>query len=151
MRAVFEPLTTAGLDSLLPLMSRLYAGEAIAFEPGRARAAAEWLLGHPEAGGLWLVKDQDGLAGYLAVTVCASLEFRGRFALLDELYIDEPFRGRGLGKDAVEFAAEWARRQGMAALRLEAGHENAAALALYRRTGFVEHGRHIMTRWLEPL
>jgi diamine N-acetyltransferase len=148
VRAVFAPVTKTALDRLLLFQSRLYASESIPFDPVRARASAEWLLAHPDAGAAWLIESDGRSAGYLVVTVCVSLEFHGRFALLDELFLDEPFRTRGLGRQAVEFAAQWAASRGMHALRLEASEENAPALALYRKSGFVDHGRHILTKWL---
>lgn len=148
VRAVFQPVTAPSIDRLLLLQSRLYATELIPFDPDRARASIEWLLSHPDAGAAWLIEAEAQPAGYLVITVCVSLEFNGSFALLDELFIDEPFRARGLGRQAVEFAAAWAVSRGMQALRLEAAHENAPALALYRKCNFVDHGRHILTRWL---
>ncbi len=150
MRAAFQPVTPESLSRLLAFQSRLYAGESIGFVPETARADAAWLLSHPEAGAMWLIEADGQSAGYLVLTVCASLEFHGRFALLDELYLDGPFRGSGLGAQAVEFAAHWARSQGMRALRLEVAHENAAALALYRKASFIDHHRHLLTKWLTP-
>lgn len=129
-------------------MARLYAGESTAFDSQRARRAALWLLAHPEAGGTWHIEAEGQAAGYLVVTVCVSLEFEGRFALLDELYLDGPFRGRGLGAQAVEFAAEWARAQGMRALRLEVSPGNVTAQGLYRKCGFLPCRCRLMTRWL---
>jgi GNAT superfamily N-acetyltransferase len=148
VRAIFQPVTPDNLSRLLLFQSRLYASEAIAFHPAAA-PAAEWLLSHPEAGAMWLIEAEGQPAGYLVLTVCVSLEFHGRFALLDELYIDQPFRGRSLGSQAVEFAAQWARSQGMRALRLEVAHDNAAALALYRQSGFRSHGRDLITSRLD--
>ncbi len=149
VRATFQPITPDSLNRLLLFQSRLYASEAITFDLAAARAPTEWLLSHPEAGAMWLIEAEGQSAGYLVLTVCASLEFQGRFALLDELYVDQPFRGRGLGSQAVEFAAQWTRSQGMRALRLEVADDNAAALALYRKSGFRSHGRELFTRWLD--
>lgn len=50
-------------------------------------------------------------------------------------------RGRGLGRRLVEAAAQTARENGAAHLFLEVADDNAAALALYARAGFVETGR----------
>jgi len=149
VRAVFQPVTAASLDRLLVFQSGLYAAESIPFDSVRARGSAVWLLEHRDDGAIWLIEANGQAAGYLVLTVCVSLEFHGRFALLDELFLDEPYRAHGLGRQAVEFAARWAGSQGMHALRLEAGHENAAALGLYRKCGFLDHGRHLLTKWLD--
>jgi ribosomal protein S18 acetylase RimI-like enzyme len=99
-------------------------------------------------GGVWLIAMGGETAGYLCVTVCYSLEFAGRFALLDELYLKEAWRGKGIGRQAIVFAEEWSRARGLAAIRLEVAHANLRALELYRRQGFKAHERHLMTKWL---
>lgn len=149
MSAAFLPVTADAVDRVLPFMSRLYAQDALNYDPDRARRVAEWLILHPDAGGLWLIRHGGADVGYLAITVCVSLEFHGRFAMLDELYIDEPARGRGIGPQAVAFASEWARARAFAALRLEVAHENAHAQHVYAMSGFaLHHDRRLMTKWL---
>ena len=130
------------------MMSRLYGQDGLPFDAARSRATVEWLLAHPDSGRIWTIEPEGALAGYMVVTVCASLEFHGRFALLDELYLEEPWRGRGLGAQAIEFAAQWARGRGMAAVRLETAHDNLRAQSLYRKCGFILHDRYLMTKWL---
>jgi GNAT superfamily N-acetyltransferase len=148
MRAEFRPVEISDLDRILPMMSRLYGQDALPFDAARAREAAEWLLAHPDSGGIWTIEAGEAPAGYIVMTVCASLEFRGPFALLDELYLEEPWRGQGLGVQAIEFAAQWARERGMAAVRLETAHDNLRAQGLYRKCGFILHDRHLMSKWL---
>lgn len=53
------------------------------------------------------------------------------------------WRGRGVGSALVAAAIEWARAQGMHKLSLSVFPHNAAAIALYRKFGFVEEGRRI--------
>ena len=53
------------------------------------------------------------------------------------------WRGRGVGSALVAAAIEWAREQGMHKLSLSVFPHNAAAIALYRKFGFVEEGRRI--------
>jgi len=39
---------------------------------------------------------------------------------------------------------------GISAVHLEVDHTNTVAQALYRKAGFVDHDRYLMTRWLPP-
>ncbi|MFM9864895.1 MAG: ribosomal protein S18-alanine N-acetyltransferase [Micropepsaceae bacterium] len=55
--------------------------------------------------------------------------------------VAEGVRGRGLGRTLLETACLAARERGAAHVFLEVGADNAAALGLYRRSGFVEVGR----------
>lgn len=50
-------------------------------------------------------------------------------------------RGRGVGTALLDAAVEWAGAVGAHKVALEVWPHNAAALALYRRAGFVEEGR----------
>jgi RimJ/RimL family protein N-acetyltransferase len=61
----------------------------------------------------------------------------GEFGML----VDRDWRGRGVGSALVQAAIDWARGQGLHKLCLEVFAHNTAAIALYRKHGFVEEGR----------
>jgi RimJ/RimL family protein N-acetyltransferase len=52
-------------------------------------------------------------------------------------------RGRGVGTALVAAAIEWARERGLHKLTLGVFPHNEAAIALYRKFGFVEEGRRV--------
>lgn len=62
----------------------------------------------------------------------------GTRAYLYELFIDEAFRRRGLGRRALELLEEDARAQGLPGIDLNVWGGNDAARALYRSAGFDE-------------
>ena len=148
MPARFLPLTRDDVSRVVDMMAQLYAQGASPFDAARARQATERLLGEPEFGGVWMI-DLDGtLAGYIAVLLGYSLEFGGRFGLLDELFVAANCRGMGLGRQALAFADEQCRARGWQALRLEVGRKNERAQNLYVRAGFHMHDRFLMTKWM---
>ena len=53
------------------------------------------------------------------------------------------WRGRGVGAALLESAIAWARERGLHKLSLSVFPHNAAAIALYRKFGFVEEGRRV--------
>ncbi|MDX6447621.1 MAG: hypothetical protein QOH02_246 [Gaiellaceae bacterium] len=53
------------------------------------------------------------------------------------------WRGRGVGSAVLAAAIEWARERGLHKLSLSVFPHNAAAIALYRKFGFVEEGRRV--------
>jgi RimJ/RimL family protein N-acetyltransferase len=57
------------------------------------------------------------------------------------MLVDHGWRGRGVGSALVQAAVGLAREQGLHKLSLEVFAHNAAAIALYRKCGFVEEGR----------
>ena len=65
----------------------------------------------------------------------------GRFGFGDlGLLVDAAWRGRGVGSALVQSGIDWARAQGLHKLSLEVFPTNTAAIALYRKFGFVEEG-----------
>jgi len=143
-----DPVTLADDAVLEELMREFYAHEGLDYERARAREAVRTLLADPALGRIWLFRVLDDVVGYAAVTVCYSLEFAGRYALVDELYVREAWRGRGIGARALELAAEACSELGVAAVRLEVDTWNTRAMALYRRLGFDLQERYMMSRWI---
>jgi len=130
------------------MMRRYYAEDGYPFVEAQARQAVIELIRDESLGGLWVAHAGGSIAGYLAVTLGFSLEYRGRDAFIDELFIAESRRGQGLGREALEVAESYCRRLGVQALHLEVERHREPALELYRRTGFKAHDRQLMTKWL---
>lgn len=129
-------------------MREFYEQPHMVFDEQGAVRAVKKLLKNPDLGQVYLIFRGPELAGYFALTYCFSLEFHGRFGLLDELYLREPFRRQALGRASVAFAREICSLAGTKALRLEVGRDNIGAQALYRANGFAEEARNLMTKWL---
>jgi len=77
------------------------------------------------------------IVGFLHVE--ASRHGFGEFGML----VDRDWRGRGVGSALIQAAIGWARGQGLHKLCLEVFAHNAAAIAVYRKSGFVEEGRRV--------
>jgi RimJ/RimL family protein N-acetyltransferase len=63
----------------------------------------------------------------------------GEFGML----VDREWRGSGVGSALLQATIDWARDQGLHKLCLEVFAHNTAAIALYRKCGFVEEGRRV--------
>jgi GNAT superfamily N-acetyltransferase len=61
-------------------------------------------------------------------------------ASLISMWVAPEQRGKGVGDALVDAVIGWARASGFARLRLEVVDENARAVALYARKGFVQTG-----------
>jgi GNAT superfamily N-acetyltransferase len=118
------------------------------FDELRRRAIFEDFVKEASFGRAWLIFAGEKPAGYVILTLGFSFEYRGRDAYIDELYLEAQLRGRGIGRQTVEFVEEAARGLGVNAIHLEASQANATAIELYRRAGFVDHDRRLMTKWL---
>ena len=130
------------------LMREFYQGQGMVFDEEIARSSLKRTLLDSTLGSAYLVLLDEQLVGYFVLTFCFSLEFHGKFALLDEIYILEAFRKQKLGSAIVEFVEGVCRKMGIKALRLEVGQENQAAQSLYRTMGFKQDLRYLFTKWL---
>jgi ribosomal protein S18 acetylase RimI-like enzyme len=151
MSAAFRAATSADVPAVLAHQREYYATDGYTFDEAAARAALDGLLAEGMRGRLWVLADGDQVVGYLAVTFGWSLEYQGRDAFVDELYVAASHRGRGLGRMAMTLAEDACRAAGVRALHLEVERANTRARALYERTGFVDHERLLMTRRLTPI
>ena len=148
MNVLFQLLSEQELPALLEMMREFYSQQQMRFDETIARNAIHKLLHAPAHGEIYLIFRGSEMAGYFALTFCYSLEFHGRFGLLDELYLREAFRRQKLGKAVVAFAEELCKKAGIRALRLEVGRVNLPAQSLYRTAGFEVDERNLMTKWL---
>jgi ribosomal protein S18 acetylase RimI-like enzyme len=57
--------------------------------------------------------------------------------------VEREWRGRGVGSELLAAAIESGRERGLHKLSLSVFVHNAAAIALYRKFGFVEEGRRV--------
>ncbi|HKW61993.1 MAG TPA: GNAT family N-acetyltransferase [Candidatus Acidoferrum sp.] len=137
--------------ALLPMMRVLAQQdpEVIPFNESSVRAAFHQFLSLPAFGRIWLLYDGPTLIGYIVLAIGFSFEFRGHDAFIDELYIVPAYRRRGFGRQAMSFVEREARKLGVNAIHLEVDPGNDSALELYRRTGYVDHKRFLMTKWLK--
>jgi GNAT superfamily N-acetyltransferase len=127
-------------------MEEYYAYDGLPFERDRAAAACGVLFGDPDGAALWFLEDAGEIAGYLVLTFGYSLEYGGRDAFVDEIYLRESHRGRGLGARAIAFAEGECRRRGVRALHLEVARENGNARSFYERMQFVDQERVLLTK-----
>jgi GNAT superfamily N-acetyltransferase len=111
-----------------------------------ARGALEALVGDETLGRVWVIRAGGAAIGYVVLTLGYSLEYGGRDACIDELYVREAYRGQGGGSRTLSFVAEVCRALGVCALHLEVERANRGAYGVYRKAGFVDHDCYLMTK-----
>lgn len=147
----FREATREDEDVLLPMMRHLdEAGRSMGkFDEAAVRSAFRKFLSLPTFGRVWLFFAGQEPAGYIVLTIGFSFEFHGHDSFIDELYVEQPCRRRGYGRQAVAFLEAQARELGVNAVHLEVDEGNDIAFELYKRAGFEAHDRYLMTKWLQ--
>jgi ribosomal protein S18 acetylase RimI-like enzyme len=148
---IFRPAVQEDEQVLLRMMRSLAEQEpgAYFFDELMVREVLRHFLACPELGLAWIFLENETPAGYIVLTFGYSFEYHGRDSFIDELYIEPQYRRQGIGKRAMQFVEERARELGVNALHLEVDQGNDPAAELYRRAGYDDHARFLMTKWLK--
>jgi ribosomal protein S18 acetylase RimI-like enzyme len=149
MKPVFTLADTSQINLVIELMREFYIVERLNFDEQVARRALQQILSDASLGQVHLIGTVDEVIGYIVLTFGFSLEFHGRDALIDEFYLRESYRGRGIGKATLQFIHEVCRSEGIKALNLEVDKENTRAQAIYQQAGYLDRGNYLLTKWLE--
>jgi len=142
---VLEIANESHLGVLLPLVRAYHDFEQVVMSEGDRKAAIEPLLrAGSTLGSIWLIRWQGDVVGYGALCFGYSIEFRGRDAFIDELFIVEAARGRGLGRRVLGLMQSEAARLGIVALHLEVARSNTKARQFYKKCGFRARERYFL-------
>lgn len=121
--------TAEDLPEMLGLVEQYWAFEQTeGFDPEPVAAQLVRLVGDPALGRPWLAR-VEGAAGYLLAVYVLSLEHLGLTAEIDELFVLNAHRGRGLGSRLLEAAEAEFVRAGCTKVSLQLGRGNDAARA----------------------
>ncbi|HXY00986.1 MAG TPA: GNAT family N-acetyltransferase [Candidatus Limnocylindrales bacterium] len=151
MSIVFHPAKPADLDDLFLLMRQMQDDDPWSepFNENVVEANLSELLHNPVFGVIYLARVEQIPVGYLVVCFDYSLEYRGKGAWIDELFVVPEHRGQGIGTQLLDLAERVSRDHHAQFLHLEVSHGNSA-IELYRRRGFLDHQRYLMTKPLNP-
>ncbi len=92
MTVAIRPASGNDLPDLLELMHQFYAESGYPLNVDRARSAFLPLLVPGQLGQVWLADFDGQLAGHLVLTFCYSMEYGGRSAFVDDLFVRPAMR-----------------------------------------------------------
>jgi GNAT superfamily N-acetyltransferase len=143
---VFQLARADDLDDLLPLVETFYKEDHYQFDKLAIRSLLLRFVQNPSLGRAWFICCDGMRVGYVLLTFGYSLEYRGRDAFIDEIFIRDDYRNRGIGTATFQFVRQICIELGVQALHLEVERDNALAQRFYRKIGFEEHDRYLMTQ-----
>jgi ribosomal protein S18 acetylase RimI-like enzyme len=144
----FREATAADIDTVAALHAAFFEEEGYPIDHARGRDAIAELIANPQLGRIVVMEDGDRLDGYFVLGFGYSLEFHGRDAFLDELYVVPNARGKGSGREALRVAERICAEADVRALHLEVEHGKPNTQRLYASFGYHDHTRHLMTKVL---
>lgn len=145
----FRDILSEDRDLVLPMVMDFYHSDAVDHPVDAAilersfRDAAD--PAEPLLRGL-LIQWDGQPAGYMYLTQCYSAEVGGRCVFIEEIFLKEEFRRRGLGEQIMA----WLEREYPSArrFRLEVTQANQGAVRLYQRAGyqFLSYGQMVLDK-----
>jgi uncharacterized protein len=133
---------TDDLDALTTFACALHVEDEMGPPIGRSGRAAvrARMRDSMVAGATWVV-ERDGRPVAKADAALRSPRWGAQIA---GVYVEDAWRGRGIGGAAVAGVAEALRREGAAGVTLHVRANNLAGRRAYERAGFVDRGRWIL-------
>ncbi|MBY6037355.1 GNAT family N-acetyltransferase [Fictibacillus nanhaiensis] len=103
------------------------------------------LLKSEEAGTQFVAEAEDGpLAGFATLYFSFSTTRLQKIAILNDLFIDEQYRGSGLGENMFKHVLNYTKKEGFAYMSWQTAQDNEPAQALYEKMG----GKNINSEWI---
>ena len=137
MDTTIRRATVADLDALVPLFDAYRMFYAQASDPVRAREFLAQRLANGESAVL-VAERGPSAVGFTQLYPVFSSVRTARTWLLNDLFVADAARRRGVARALLDAAATFARDDGAAGLMLETSRDNAPARALYRDAGWHE-------------
>lgn len=142
----FELVKAQNQPDILNLMSEFNHFFNYNFDRKKTEKLLITFTEKPELGRIYLINSQGKPIGYIVLSFGFSFEYNGRDAFIDEFYLSEDYRGKGIGKKAIDFISKKAKELNVNALHLETEPENEIAKNLYLARGFKTNNRILLTK-----
>jgi ribosomal protein S18 acetylase RimI-like enzyme len=138
------------LESIIALMREMQHADPWSepFAESTVQSNLRELLAQPAYGLIYLARQLDQPVAYVVICFDYSLEYRGKGAWIDELFVKASHRRQGIADRLLDLAERASREHHAHFIHLEVTHGNPA-IELYRRRGFIDHQRYLMTKRLD--
>lgn len=144
MTATYKTITVSDIEILVAMMREFYAIDNYPIDTGISENLFKEFISDSNLGKAWLIFSENEITGYIILTFVFSFEYQGKIAFIDELYIRERARGKGIGKQTLQFIQEEAGKLGLKHIYLEVESHNEKAQQLYLSNNFEFHKRKLM-------
>ena len=140
----FKPLEIKNISFITQMMQDFYAIDHYPIDIEVAKTLFQEFISNEHLGKSWLIYSENEIVGYIILTFIFSFEYGGKIAFVDELFIKETARGKGIGKEAIQFIQREVPKLSLKLLYLEVEPHNENAQKLYLAHDFVIHNRKLM-------
>ncbi len=140
----FKIVQFPDIEIITQMMSDFYAIDNYPIDIERSKKLFHEFIENENLGKTWLIYDSEVIVGYVILTFVFSFEYGGKIAFIDEFYLKEKARGKGIGNKTIAFLKSESTKLSLKLLYLEVENHNEKAQKLYLAHDFAVHDRKIM-------
>lgn len=127
---------SADIDALIPLLHLLFSiEEDFDFDPARQRRGLEMMLGNNSAV-ILVAEAESRVIGMCSGQLTISTAEGGPALLIEDVVVDKPWQGRGIGRALMAALEQWARARKVMRLQLLADRNNKTGQEFYKALGW---------------
>ncbi len=133
-------------DAAIDLVRRLLTELGGTPAPAEAMAAVFGQFADDGPAGFVALAEDDGrFVAVCTVSFVEALRSVGRYAIIQEMYVDPSVRSSGVGMEVLQFTLDHAVARGCAMVELGTPYHGERQIQFYQRAGFTEVGARL--RW----
>src|SRR5688572_7256247 len=100
---IFQLVTEESIPEILEMMKSFNAIDNYPFNEGLRRQNLKKILTNDNLGRLWVIRQSETIIGYVVLAFGFSFEYGGRDAFIDEFFLIEDARSKGIGQEVMKF------------------------------------------------
>lgn len=132
-----RPATGEDIEAMMGLLQALFSIETdFVFAPDKTGRGLELLLEQPEHALVLVAESRGKVIGMCTLQLLVSTAEGGVAGLVEDMVVDETWRGAGVGRLLLQTLEQWAREKGVTRLQLLADRHNDPALSFYKALGW---------------
>ena len=141
--------TPADRDDVIRLANALLVELGGAPRPEEAAGPVVDELVSGKDAGFVVIAEEDGVAkAVCTASFQKAIRTAGRYAIIQEMYVEPDSRSSGAGRAVIDFALEHATASGCQVVELGTPRNGERQIEFYERAGFVNAGARL--RWTTP-
>lgn len=129
-----RPASFSDLDDLAALLGELFSIEDdFDFDVKLQRQGLSMMLSDTDTRCVLVAEADRKAVGMCTLQTLISTAEGGEVGLVEDVVVNEQFRGRGIGRLLLATMENWAREKGLKRLQLLADRNNASGLCFYKK------------------
>ncbi len=141
-----RPAKKTDITGMSLLLTQLFSIESD-FKPDEKKQSQGLSLLLDARGAHILVAEEQGaIVAMATVQILVSTAEGGHVGLIEDVVVDQGYRGKGIGKALLNHLHEWAQDNGLTRLQLAADRDNSSALEFYVRNGWKQTNLVLLRR-----